>query len=112
MNKRGMSMVGAMGILCLGGFAFAPTQAMPPAPGISAIHQIATGNDPLVQVRKKSARKRQPTSGGFGIICLARRLQIGRTVQGASRQLKRLSRKITKRIYGRSSILGAFATAG
>src|SRR6266436_5555431 len=66
MNTRGMSIVGAMGILCLGGFALAPAQAMPPAPGISAIHQIATGNDPLVQVRKKSAKKSHPKGGGRG----------------------------------------------
>jgi hypothetical protein len=64
MNKRGMSIVGAMGILCLVGFALAAAQAIPVAPGISAIHQIATGHDQLIQVRKKSTKRTRPTSRG------------------------------------------------
>jgi hypothetical protein len=63
MNKRDMSIVVTIGILCLGGFALASAQAMPE---ISAIHQITAGKDPLVQVRKKSAKRKQPTSGRRG----------------------------------------------
>ena len=63
MNKRDMSIVVTIGILCLGGFAPGSAQAMPE---ISAIHQITAGKDPLVQVRKKSAKSKQPTSGRRG----------------------------------------------
>jgi hypothetical protein len=56
MDKRTLNIVGALGILCLGGFALAPAPVLsiPLGAGISTIHQTATGYEPLVQVAKKN----------------------------------------------------------
>jgi hypothetical protein len=59
MDKRTLSIVGAVGILCLEGFALAPAQSMPLADGISAIHQTATGNDPARSSRQKGGRQEE-----------------------------------------------------
>ena len=77
MDKRTLNIVGAVGILCLGGFALAPSpvRSIPLGAGISTIHQAAIVNDPLVQGEEHGSTTGAPIAIQF----------CGRNPQGAKK---------------------------